>query len=66
MHSWALPSLTFAFALINIWLSKGPRFPSCDPHFGVVCLNWAWFTFNIKICLTEVRECDGEDGRAVD
>ncbi len=45
---------------------KGPRFPSCLPHFGVVCLNWAWFTFNIKICLSTVRECDGEDGKAVD
>jgi hypothetical protein len=26
----------------------------------------AWFTFNIKLFLSQVRECDGEDGRAVD
>ncbi len=47
-------------------ISKGPSFPSCLPHFRVVCLNLAWFTFNIKICLRIVRECDGEDGGAVD
>jgi hypothetical protein len=32
-------------------------------HFEVVCC-WAWFTFNIKL-LFIARECDGEDGRAV-
>ncbi len=35
-------------------------------HILFVCLNWVWFTFNIKICLSKVKECDGEDGRAVD
>ncbi len=32
-------------------------------HFEVVCC-WTWFTFNIKLLMT-VRECDGEDGRAL-
>ncbi len=33
-------------------------------HFEVVCF-WAWFSFNIKLVIY-LRECDGEDGRAVD
>jgi hypothetical protein len=33
-------------------------------HFEVVCF-WAWFRFNIKLVIS-IRECDGEDGRAVD
>ncbi len=32
-------------------------------HFEVVCF-WAWFNFN-KNFLSNVRECDGENGRAV-
>ncbi len=36
------------------WKAGYPFFPSCLPHFGVVCLNWAWITFNIKICLSIV------------
>ncbi len=40
MHSWALPSLMFAFALINIWRSKGPRFVPGSRHiFYVSCFQ---------------------------
>ncbi len=52
------------------WKAEYPKVQGSLPAFHILelffCLNWAWCTFNIKICLSKVRDCDGKDGRAVD